>query len=106
MYLDFCWFTHPLPFTENKALTSHSVFVSNIVKYGKLHTYMISKFVFCHLETYTEYFLLMHGTTHVRSTIYPCLHRQQRLQGCVKKDALGSDLSGKKLTAVSAERTI
>lgn len=46
MYLDFCLFTQPLPFTKNKALISYNVFVSKIVKHSKLQTYMIFSFLF------------------------------------------------------------
>lgn len=44
MYLNFCLFTYPLPFTKNKALISSWMFVSKILKYSKLHTYMIFGF--------------------------------------------------------------
>lgn len=99
MYLDLRSFTHPLPFTKNKALISYNVFVSKTVKYGKLHTFMSFSFLSCHLETYINYFLLMHNTVRARFRTDPCWHSQQRLQpdpqGCVKRDVPASVLGGK-----------
>lgn len=45
MYLDFCFFTHPLPLTKNKALISCCMFVSKLLKYSKLPAYMVFGFL-------------------------------------------------------------